>query len=103
MNAVIQDKIDEMIGLCRRFRVARLELFGSAASDTDFDPQKSDIDFLVEFQPLSPEDHADCYLGLLLEMQDLYHRRIDLVETRAIRNRYFLEGVNRNRVPLYAA
>ena len=34
--------------LCRRFVVRRLEVFGSSARG-DFDPAKSDIDFLVEF------------------------------------------------------
>jgi hypothetical protein len=35
--------------LCRKYRVIRLEVFGSAVGDS-FDPDKSDLDFLVEFQ-----------------------------------------------------
>jgi uncharacterized protein len=34
---------------CRRFGVRRREVFGSATRQADFDPAKSDIDFLVEF------------------------------------------------------
>ena len=39
---------EELRDLCRRFHVRRLEVFGSAARG-DFDPARSDIDFLVEF------------------------------------------------------
>ncbi|MCL2384639.1 MAG: nucleotidyltransferase domain-containing protein, partial [Alphaproteobacteria bacterium] len=41
----------ELAALCRRFDVARLEVFGSAARGTDFDLEKSDIDFLVTLGP----------------------------------------------------
>ena len=50
MHAAISDKKDELAELCRRYGVARLEVFGSAARGTDFDPQSSDADFLVEFR-----------------------------------------------------
>lgn len=104
MCPLVHDKLDELIQLCRRFHVARLELFGSAAADDDgFDPEKSDLDFLVEFGPLEPGENSQCYFGLLFALEDMFVRDVDLVMTRAIRNRYFLEGVNRNRVLLYAA
>ncbi len=50
MHAAISDKKDELAELCRRYGVARLEVFGSAARGTDFDPQSSDADLLVEFR-----------------------------------------------------
>ena len=50
MHAAISDKKDELAELCRRYGVARLEVFGSAARGTDFDPQSSDADFLVAFR-----------------------------------------------------
>ncbi len=59
MHTAIADKKAELIALCRQYDVARLEVFGSAARGTDFDPQTSDADFLVEFEPesdLSPFD-----------------------------------------------
>lgn len=42
MHAAIADKKDELAELCRRFGVARLEVFGSAARGADFDPETSD-------------------------------------------------------------
>ena len=51
MHAGIADRKDEIARICRRYRVQRLDLFGSAARGTDFDPETRDADFLVEFQP----------------------------------------------------
>ncbi|MGH7044244.1 MAG: nucleotidyltransferase family protein [Acetobacteraceae bacterium] len=41
----------EIVALCRRFHVRRLEVFGSAARGTDFDPTRSDVDLLVTYGP----------------------------------------------------
>ena len=70
-----QTEIDE---LCRRHHVQRLELFGSAAGD-QFDPERSDVDFLVEFQPLAEGERADAYFGLREGLESLLQRPIDLV------------------------
>ena len=103
MNTLICDKLDDLVRLCERFRVGRLELFGSATTEGEFDPQRSDLDFLVEFLSLQPGEHADAYFGLLFALQDLFGRNIDLVMTGAVKNPYFLESINRNRTLLYAA
>lgn len=44
--ALIDQHLDEISDLCSRYQVARLDLFGSAATD-DFDPVSSDLDFIV--------------------------------------------------------
>ena len=102
MNALISEKRDEIIALCRRFRVKALELFGSAAGDR-FDPATSDLDFLVDYEEISPSDHAACYFGLLFSLEDLFGRDVDLVELSAVRNPYFLQAIAKDRVLLYAA
>jgi predicted nucleotidyltransferase len=102
MTNLIQEHEKELTQLCRRHRVRTLELFGSAANGT-FDPDKSDLDFLVDFLPLTPGHRAQAYFGLLFDLEDLFHRKIDLVETSAIENPFFLKAINRNRTVLYAA
>ena len=102
MVDVIEQHRRELEELCRRQKVSRLELFGSAAT-SNFDPATSDLDFLVEFEPLSPSQRADAYFGLLHGLEDLFGRRIDLVTTQAIRNPWFLRAVNQQRTLLYAA
>ena len=100
MNAFVENKLKELVELCAMRRVRRLELFGSATND-DFDPAISDLDFLVEFQELTPGEHADAYLGLLDELGDMFEKSIDLLETRAIQNPYFLKNIEKSRVMLY--
>lgn len=99
---ILSERIDAIRQICRKHPVARLEVFGSATSD-QFDLARSDFDFLVEFEPLSPVDRADAYFGLLEDMQDLLQRDVDLVETQAINNPYFKRTVDAQRMVLYAA
>ena len=98
----IEERRETIEGLCRRFRVRRLELFGSAAAGV-FDPQSSDLDFLVEFDELRPSEYADAYFGLLEELQRLFRRDVDLVVARSVRNPYLIESIQRSRTLLYAA
>ena len=102
MNPLIRDRLDELGGLCAKHGVRRLELFGSAAGES-FDPEASDLDFLVEFQDLTPGQYADAYFGLLEGLEGLFNKSVDLVESKAIRNPYFLQAIERTRVLLYAA
>jgi predicted nucleotidyltransferase len=55
MQADITNNLAALADICRRYGVARLEVFGSAARD-DFDPARSDADFLVTFQPAVRND-----------------------------------------------
>jgi uncharacterized protein with HEPN domain/predicted nucleotidyltransferase len=61
--------------LCRRFQVERLEVFGSATR-TDFDPERSDVEFLVSFLPGATE--IDGFLGLAEGLEAAMDRRVDL-------------------------
>jgi hypothetical protein len=79
-----------------------LELFGSAAGE-GFKPESSDLDFLVEFQELRDNEHADIYFGLLEELRSLFQRDVDLVVFSAIKNPYLQQGIEQSRTLLYAA
>jgi predicted nucleotidyltransferase len=100
MVRLVEEKRDDIALLCRRYAVRRLELFGSAAG-ADFDAETSDLDFLVEFQPLKPGEYADAYFGLLEGLQQLFGRPVDLVMPRAVKNPYFLEAMNQSPALLY--
>lgn len=103
MTNLIVKNLKAIKELCVRYRVQRLELFGSAMNDENFDPEKSDLDFLVEFLPLKQGEYADTYFGLLDALESLFKRHVDLVMVRAIKNPYFLESINKSRKVLYAA
>jgi predicted nucleotidyltransferase len=94
---------EELCELCRRFHVRRLDLVGSAARD-DFDPERSDMDFLVEFDRTHPEAMKfRTYFGLKETLEGLFGRSVDLVEERAVVNPYLKAEFERSRVPLFEA
>jgi len=99
---VVEDKREQIVELCKRYHVQRLELFGSALRD-DFQVSSSDLDFLVEFNPLMQGSYAGTYLGLLNALESLLNRTVDLAEVQAIQNPYYREEIERTKVLIYAA
>ena len=103
MIGLVEQNSNTLKNLCKHYNVRKLELFGSALEPVQFDNEKSDLDFLIEFLPMTPTEHSQAYFGLLEALQDLFNHPIDLVEIKAIRNPYFIESINRNRKEIYAA
>lgn len=102
MDPIFDTQAPELRELCRSFHVQRLEVFGSALR-TDFDPMRSDLDFLVVFGPLPPGAYSHNYFGLMDALEQLFQRPVDLVVGPAIRNPYFRESIERSKALLYAA
>ncbi len=102
MINLVEEKLQEIEKLCQKFKVRRLELFGSAANG-EFDMRRSDIDFLVEFNEEGIENYADCYFGLLEALEKVLGYSVDLVVFSAIKNPYFIQSIENSRELLYAA
>jgi predicted nucleotidyltransferase len=102
MQAIIETRRAELAELCRRFHVRRLAVFGSATRD-DFDPSRSDVDLLVEFDPDTPLSPFDAYFGFKEAAETLLGLPVDLVMETAVRNPYLRASIERTREPLYAA
>lgn len=100
MNALVAARESDLVRLCHRYSVERLELFGSAGRG-DFNPTESDVDFLVRFRRTTPAEHATRYFGLLAALQDLFERNVDLVELDAVSNPYFREHIEASRDLVY--
>ena len=88
--------------LCQTHGVRRMALFGSVIRK-DFDPDRSDLDLAVEFQPMSPADQARHYFELLESLRGLFDCPIDLVEITAVRNPYIATRIIGQQVSVYAA
>ena len=97
MTGLIGLKRSELRTLCQRYRVERLALFGSAIRE-DFDFGESDLDFAVEFEPMTPQEHAESYFGLVEDLESLFERRVDLVEIGAVRNPYLRKEIENTEV-----
>jgi len=102
MGSPLEGKDEALAALCKRFRVNRLSLFGSSLR-TDFDPSRSDLDFLVEFGEAPDGRPAKQYFGLLRELRELFGRPVDVVDASAIRNPWFRRTVESARRELFAA
>jgi len=100
MIDLISQKHDDLVELCRRFKVDHLDLFGSAATGS-FDPASSDLDFVIEFQDRKVPGLLNRYLGFAAALERLFGRHVDLLTPRSIRNPYFRETVNETRETIY--
>ena len=104
MLPVIAEKRAEIAALCRKHHVRRLDVFGSAARGTDFNPAESDFDFLVEFDRGEPDAMTlGTYLGLKDSLDALLGRPVDLIEPGEVRNPYIKASIERSREPVFGA
>jgi uncharacterized protein len=95
---LIGDKLEEIRKLCRLHNVRKLEAFGSVIRQ-DFDPQRSDVDMLVEFYPRLASSFVN-FLALKDALEGLLGRRVDLFELRAIRNRRLRRHIEESKSPV---
>lgn len=101
MTALLENHQSELTELCRQFGVERLEVFGSAVTEA-FNPE-SDLDFLVHFSKKPGLSLVEQYFGFKEALEELFGRRVDLLEEEAVTNPYFLRAIRPQRTLLYAA
>jgi predicted nucleotidyltransferase len=102
MHPAIAQHRPGISAICQRYRIQRLDVFGSAARADDFDASSSDADFLVEFDADMPVG-LEAFFGAKAELEKLLGRGVDLVEPGAITNPFVLASINRSRESVYAA
>lgn len=100
MIDLIQRRLGAVEEACRRFRVGRLEVFGSAARG-DFDAQRSDMDFIASFLPPLHPGVADRFFGLEDALRQIFSRRVDLMTDSMLRNPVLRDEVSRDRTLVY--
>lgn len=96
----VEQQRQALADLCRRYRIRRLQLFGSAATGA-FVPDASDLDFIAEFADTQAADYADRYFDFAEALERLFNRRVDVITQRAIRNPYFRAQVERTAQVIY--
>ena len=100
MNPIVSDRMEDLARLCEERRVARLDVFGSAVTG-EFDPETSDLDFLVTFRDPADEGELHKRFDLAHALEDLFGRKVDVVPERSITNPYFRANVEDTREPVY--
>ncbi len=98
---LIEMNMDKIIALCKKYKVAKLWVFGSILTDRFND--NSDVDFSVTFDkkniPLL--EYADNYLNFLDELKSILLREVDLVTEDSLSNPYFIKSLNSTKQLIY--
>ena len=103
MLPLIEAHRSQIAALCRDYGVRGLDVFGSAARETDFDPNRSDVDLLVTCDPERPAPNLSEYFDLTDQLSALLGRPVDLVMSGAVRNPFVRADIDRWKQPIYAA
>lgn len=98
---LIELNLQRIFDLCRRHKVKTLSVFGSIL--TDRFNENSDVDFLVSFDTTDHEkwDYVANYFDLQEGLEKLFGRKVDLVVEKGLKNKYFIQNVNRTKRLIY--
>jgi predicted nucleotidyltransferase len=96
---IVEKNIDSLIELCKKYKVGELYIFGSILTEKFRD--KSDIDFLVQFEKIDILEYFDNYMDFKEKLEMLLGRPIDLLENQAIHNHVFRKVVDRDKKLVY--
>ena len=102
MIAIVKDNLAEILETCKRMQLQSLYLFGSASNEKKF-TKNSDLDFLYKFKKdkngliISRFDYFD----LMFSLEKITGKKIDLVAEEKIKNKFFLERVNDEKIKIY--
>ncbi len=100
---LIEMNIDKIAALCKKYKVAKLWIFGSILTSRFND--ESDVDFSVDFDSdtINAEglDWADIFFGFMHDLEDLLGRKVDLVDEVAVRNPYFRKELDATKQLIY--
>ena len=92
---------DDINKLCLENKVKTLYVFGSVL--TNQFTKKSDIDLVVDIDSNDPFEYADSYFNLKFALQDLFKRKVDLLENKAIKNQYLRENIEKSKMLIYGS
>lgn len=102
MHTIINQKTEELVQLCNKYKVSNLYAFGSVCHG-GFN-EKSDIDFLVSFDKnISIEQYTDNYFELHYQLEQIFGRKIDLITDNSLSNPYLIQAIDKTKQLIYAA
>lgn len=96
---ILDQHIEQIKKLCESSKVNTLFAFGSVTSNK-FNPD-SDIDLVVEIDDNDPISYSDKYFNLKFQLEEVLKRQIDLLEQKAIRNKFLKSEIDRTKVQIY--
>ncbi len=91
--------IEQIRKLCGSNKVKSLFAFGSVLTE-DF-KLESDIDLIVDIDEKDPKTYSDSYFNLKFQLEQLFQRKVDLLEQEALKNPFLREKIERTMVRIY--
>lgn len=96
----IQQKKNHFEEFCADNHVRALYGFGSAVH-SEFNPEKSDIDLLVDIDEPDPVKRGEYLMNFWDKMEDFFKRKVDLLTPSSIKNPILKDSIEKNKVLLY--
>lgn len=96
---ILDRHIDDINRLCSTHNVKQLYAFGSVL--TNKFTNDSDIDLIVDFEPIDLSQYADNYYDFKFSLENILQKPVDLLEEKAIKNPYFRQVVDKQRQLIY--
>ena len=94
------DEIKKIIlPACQTFRLRYVDVFGSIARNEN--NRDCDIELLIEFEEPIEDNISARYFGFLHFVEDQFHKKVDLLTPRSIRNPYLKDSIEQDRVRIY--
>jgi len=97
---IVAHNFDKLVVLCQRHGVEKIYVFGSVITNR-FDPEKSDLDFVVEMEKMPPLVRGENLIAFWEALEDLFARKVDLVTDQPIKNPYLKASINRTKRLIY--
>ncbi len=106
MVKIVENNIPAIIDMCKKHKLKSLYLFGSATDHKYFN-EKSDIDFLYEFDlenyPDWDKGEFDIVTNFFLlqdTLEEMLGRKVDLIPNK-LRNPYFINSIEKSKRLIY--
>ena len=96
---LIEMNMEKIVALCKKYKVAKLWVFGSILTPRFNDD--SDVDFSVIFHYDQIQDLFVTFFDFIDELQDLLGRKVDMVDETAVRNSFFRKELDKTKYLIY--
>ena len=96
---LIENNIQKIIDLCKKHKVHKLFVFGSVLTSRFND--NSDVDLIVDFNKAEVSDYFDNFFDFKYALENLFGRKVDLLEEQTIKNPYLKKNVDATKTLIY--
>ena len=102
MHVFLKNRLNDIYKICKDYKVKKLYTFGSVNTDM-FNEKESDIDLIVELEPMEPIQKGELLIELWDKFEGLFQRKVDLLTNTKVRNPYLQTGIDKTIKLLYEA